>query len=52
VACANGSRPKASSPAFFVYDQAHINGFFGAVAGWFTTWAMGLPTTPQDTASF
>jgi hypothetical protein len=47
--CAFGSRKKASSPDYFLYDDAQVALKFGSLAGWLTTWAMGLPATPQNT---
>jgi hypothetical protein len=37
---------------FFLFDDAYVALKFGSIAGWLTTWAMGLPTGPQTTATF
>jgi hypothetical protein len=50
--CAFGSGPLAGAPSFFIFDSAYIASKFGSVAGWLTTWAMGIPETPQVTADF
>jgi hypothetical protein len=50
--CPNGSGPQSGAPPFFVYDDAYIATKFGNLAGWLTTWAMGLPFEPQVTADF
>jgi len=52
VVCPLGSAPKSSSPAFFLIDDAYVALKFGSPAAWLTTWAMGLPLTPQVTADF
>jgi hypothetical protein len=50
--CPGGSQPAAGAPAFFSYAESDLLQAFGAYAGWLTTWAMGLPSTPQVTSTF
>lgn len=50
--CPGGSEPQVGAPQFFTLDDAYIAGKFGSFAGWLTTWAMGLPASPQVTADF
>lgn len=48
--CPNGSGPQAGAPPFFVYDDPYVALKLGNVAGWLTSWAIGLPFEPQVTA--
>jgi hypothetical protein len=52
VSCSSGSRPVTGATPYFTYTEADLLSAFGNFSGWLTTWAMGLPNTPQVTSAF